>query len=94
MVVARPRDLLEFLLPQLLTHPMRTVSARALQSIAAACSAQLQYHFHVSHPPLAIRHLPFAIRHSSLVTSENTEGRENLLLQPFAVYFHSIVVNN
>lgn len=45
VVSHRPRDLLEYLLPKLTTHPMQIASAKALGTIAMVAGAHLNYHF-------------------------------------------------
>lgn len=44
VVMSRPRDILEYLLPKLLTHPVQESSARALGTVASACGGQIHYH--------------------------------------------------
>jgi HEAT repeat protein len=52
IVQMRPRDLVEYLLPTLLTSPMEYVSARALGSVAEVAGLQFNYHFQTLIPGL------------------------------------------
>ena len=52
IVSQRPRELLEYLLPQLLATPMTSFSAKILGHIAPACGSQLNFQFHIIVPDI------------------------------------------
>ena len=76
LVQLRPRDLLEYLLPTLLTSPIQFVSAKALGSIADVAGNQLNYHFHTLVPSLVAELFSISDKIdklSLLITSLNEE---------------------
>ena len=54
VVLSKPRDMLEYLLPKLLVQPISSQSLRALGTIAAATSPYLYHHFHFLIPSLVL----------------------------------------
>lgn len=54
VVLQRPRDLIEYLVPKLLTHPMQVSSSKALGAIAAVAGSHLNFQFSLIIPSLAL----------------------------------------
>ncbi len=81
VVLSKPRDMLEYLLPKLFTQPISSQSLRAIGAIAAATSQYLYHHFHFLIPSLVLE----LCNSSDAIAAASADGTSDELITRFEV---------